>query len=62
MQKNEMGGRVARMGKREVHTGSWWGDLREGDHLRDTDIDGRILLKWVLKKWMGYGLDSAGSG
>jgi hypothetical protein len=26
-------GQVARRGKREVHTGFWWEDLREGDHL-----------------------------
>jgi hypothetical protein len=42
---------VARMGKREVHTGFWWGDLREGDHLGDPDVDG-IILKWI-KKWDG---------
>jgi hypothetical protein len=23
----------------------WWGNLREGDHLKDTDVDGRIILK-----------------
>jgi hypothetical protein len=40
-------------GKREVHTGFWWGDLREGDHLGDRGIDGRIILKWILKKWDG---------
>jgi hypothetical protein len=40
------------MGKRQVHTGFWWGDLREGDHLGDPDIDGRIILKWI-KKWDG---------
>jgi hypothetical protein len=28
-------GHVARMGKSEVHTGFWWGYLREGDHLGD---------------------------
>jgi hypothetical protein len=36
------------LGKREVHTGFWWGDLREGDHLGDP---GRIILKWIFKKW-----------
>jgi hypothetical protein len=39
------------MGKKEVHTGFWLGDLREGDHLRDPGVDGRIILKWVFKKW-----------
>jgi hypothetical protein len=33
------------VGKREMHTGFWWGDLREGDHLGDPDVDGRIILK-----------------
>jgi hypothetical protein len=37
--------------KREVHTGFWWGDLREGDHLGDPGVDGRTVLKWTFKKW-----------
>jgi hypothetical protein len=42
----------------EVHTGFWWGELREGDHLEDPGVDGRIILKWVFKKWDGgHGLD-----
>jgi len=32
-----------------VHTGFWWVDLRERDHLEDLGLDGRIL-KWILKK------------
>jgi hypothetical protein len=27
--------------RREVHTGFWWGDLREGDHLEDPGVDER---------------------
>jgi hypothetical protein len=41
------------MGKGEVHTGFWWGDLRESDHLRDPDVDGRIIIKWIFTKWDG---------
>jgi hypothetical protein len=46
-------GYVARMEKTEVHTGFWWGDVREGDHLGDPGVDGRIILKWIFKKWDG---------
>jgi hypothetical protein len=44
------------MGRGEVHTGFWWGDLREGDQLGDPGVDGRIILKWIFKKWDG-GMD-----
>jgi hypothetical protein len=36
------------MGDRRVHTGFWWGNLREGDHLENPGADGRIILKWIL--------------
>jgi hypothetical protein len=46
------------MGKREVHTGFWWGNLREGHHLGDPGVYRRIILKWIFKKWDGgHGLD-----
>jgi len=38
-------GRVYRLGKGEVHSGFWWGNLRERDHLEDVGVDKRILLK-----------------
>jgi hypothetical protein len=36
-----------------VHTGFWWGNLRERDHLEDLGLDGRIILNWVFKKLVG---------
>jgi len=34
-----------------VYTGLWWGNLREIDHLEDPDVDGRIILRWIFRKW-----------
>jgi hypothetical protein len=39
------------MGRVEVYTGFWWGNLKERDYLEDTDVDGRIILRWIFKKW-----------
>jgi len=44
-------GYVACMGGREVHTGFWWGNLRERDCLEDPGLDGRTILKWIFRKW-----------
>jgi len=40
-------------GKEEVFAGFGWGSLRERNHLEDPGIDGRIILKWIFKKWVG---------
>ena len=29
----------------------WWGNLRERDHLRDPGVDGRIILRLIVRKW-----------
>jgi hypothetical protein len=46
-------GHVACMGRRDVYTGFWWGNLRERDHLEDPAVNGRIILKLLLRKWDG---------
>jgi hypothetical protein len=38
-------GRREHMGRREICTGFWQGNMKEGDHLEDLGIDGRIILK-----------------
>jgi len=29
----------------------WLEDLREGNHLEDAGVDGRIILSWIFRKW-----------
>jgi hypothetical protein len=41
------------MGGGEVHTGFWWGNLMERNHLEDLGVDGRIILKHIFRKWDG---------
>jgi hypothetical protein len=42
----------------DVYTGFWKGNLRERDHLEDPGVDGRIILRWIFRKWYGgHGLD-----
>jgi len=28
-----------------------WGNLRERDHLGYPGVDGRIILRWIFRKW-----------
>jgi hypothetical protein len=39
-----------------MYIGFWWENLRERDHLGDSDVNGRIILRWIFRKWM-WGMD-----
>ena len=47
-----MGGSCSTYGLEErCIQGLWWGNVRERDHLEDSGANGRIVLKWVFRKW-----------
>jgi len=50
IEKNEMGG-VCSMYGGEAYAGFWWRNLRERDHFGYPGIDGRIILRWIFRKW-----------
>jgi hypothetical protein len=47
-------------GTGEVHTGFWWGYLRERDYMENVDMGGTVVLEWIFQEvgW-GHGLDSS---
>jgi hypothetical protein len=48
-------GHVARMGERRF---AYRVNLREREHLENPGVDGRIILKWIFRKWdVRYGLN-----
>jgi hypothetical protein len=60
-------GHVARMGREEVYTWFWCGNLRQRDHLGDSGIDGWIIFGWIFRKrdlkvWTGSSWLSIGTG
>jgi hypothetical protein len=39
------------MEERDVYAGFWWGNLRERDHVEDPSLDGKIILRCIVRKW-----------
>ena len=62
IKKNKIGVACSTYGEEERCIQGWWGNLRERDHLDYPGIDGRIILRWIFKKWDEAGLELYGSG
>jgi hypothetical protein len=52
IEENEMGGACRKYGGQEqCIQGSGGKHLREIGHLEDPGVDGRIILRWIFRKW-----------
>ena len=51
IEKNEMGGACSAYGDRRGIYRVLVGNLRERNHLGDPVVDGRIILRWIFRKW-----------
>jgi len=57
IKKNEMNrARSTYGGEEKCMRGFGGGNLRKRDHLDDPGIDGRIILRWIFRKWV-VGMD-----
>ena len=53
-------GRTACVGRGEACTGFWWGNLRERGDLEEPGLDGKIIFRWIFRKW-GVGVRTGSS-
>ena len=42
---------IYRSGNILILRGFGVGNLRERDHLEDPGVDGRMILRWIFRKW-----------
>jgi hypothetical protein len=45
------------MGRGKEYSAFWWENLKETYHMEDPGTDGRIILRWIFRKWAGRGMD-----
>ena len=57
LRRMKLAGNVACIGERRGVSRVLVGKPEEGDHLEDPNIDGRIILIWIFRKWEVWGLD-----
>ena len=36
-----------------MHTGFWWGNLKERGNIEDPHVDERVILKWIVEEQNG---------
>ena len=34
-----------------MYTAFWWGNPRERDNLADPDVEVRLIIRWIFRKW-----------
>jgi len=39
------------MGREEAYKRFSWENLKEEGHLGDRGVDGRIIVRWIFRKW-----------
>jgi len=56
--KMRWAGHVTHMGRTEMRSGLWWGNLKERNNLESQGIVGRVILKdieqWGGRVWSGF--------
>ena len=53
MKEDGMGGACGIWGRKEMHAGFWWVNLKKRDNFQDLGVDGSIILKLVMNTYYG---------